>query len=358
MDRARTYRRVVVTRRGGPEVLRVVEEALRAPGPGEVRIRTLAAGVSFADIFMREGFHPESILRRTPFTPGWDIVGRIDAAGAGVSAVSPGDRVAALPIVGGYSEVVYLPEAELVPVPRGVDPCEAVSLVLNYVTAHQMLHRTARVRPEQAVLVHSAAGGVGTALLELGRLAGLEMLGTASAEKHAAVRDLGAVPIDYKHADFVAVCRERKPAGLDAVFDGIGGTHLIRSLRTLRRGGTLVGYGFGSTASKGRQTSAAIAISSLGWLGAFSINLVPRARRTRLYSIQMLKRRSPDWFLADLRRLLALLAEGRIHPVVAQRLSLSEARRAQELLAEGGTTGKLVLVCGELAPTESVGRSS
>ncbi|MFQ5477268.1 MAG: medium chain dehydrogenase/reductase family protein [Candidatus Binatia bacterium] len=337
------YKRVVVTRRGGPEVLRVVEEALREPGPGEVRVRTLAAGVSFADIFMREGFHPESIFRRTPFTPGWDIVGRVDATGAGVTALCSGDLVAALPIVGGYSQVVYLPQEELVPVPARVDPGDAVSLVLNYVTAYQMLYRRACVQPGHAILVHSAAGGVGTALLELGRLSGLEVYGTASPSKHGVVRDLGAVPIDYQHADFVEVCRKLKPGGLDAVFDGIGGTHLLRSLRTIRRNGSLVAYGLGSTATKGRQTRSAIAATSLAWLWAFSYNLVPGYKKVKLYSIQMLKRRSPRLFRSDLEQLLALLLEGHIHPVVAERFPLTEARRAHELLAAGSTTGKLVL---------------
>jgi NADPH2:quinone reductase len=338
-----SYRRAVVTRRGGPEVLRIVEEAVREPGPGEARIRTLAAGVSFADIFMREGFHPESIFRRHPFTPGWDIVGRVDAIGTGVSTVRPGEIVAALPIVGGYSEIAYLPERELVPVPSGLDPAEAVSLILNYVTAYQMLHRTARVERRQAILVHSAAGGVGTALLELGRLADLEMYGTASQAKHGAVRDLGAVPIDYKQRDFVDVMRELRPDGVDAVFDGIGGAHLARSLRTLRRGGRLVVYGLGSTVTAGRQTTSAIVTSSLGWIWAFSFNLIPGHKRVSLYSIQMLKRRRPSWFREDLEQLLSLLSEGRIRPVVTGRFPLHEAARAQEILAAGSTVGKLVL---------------
>jgi NADPH2:quinone reductase len=336
-------RRVLVTRRGGPEVLQIIEEDVREPEAGEVRIRTLAAGVSFADIFMREGFHPESIFRRTPFTPGWDIVGRVDATGARVSAVRLGEIVVALPIVGGYSETLYLPEEELVRVPQGIDPEEAVSLVLNYVTAYQMLHRTACVQSQQAVLVHSAAGGVGTALLELGRIAGLEMYGTASPEKHAAVRDLGALPIDYKHGDFVEICRQLRPKGLDVVFDGIGGMHLIRSLRTLRRRGRLVAYGLGSTAANGRQTAWAIASSTLAWFWAFSFNLVPGYKRVKLYSIQMLKRRKPIWFRQDLEKLLALLSEGQIRPVVADRFPLSEAARAHETLAAGSTVGKLIL---------------
>ena len=338
-----SFERVVITRRGGPEVLRIVEETVREPAPGEVRIRTLAAGVSFADIFMREGFHPESIFRRPPFTPGWDIVGRVDATGAGVSTVRLGEIVTALPIVGGYAEIVYLPEEELVRVPTGVDPAEAVSLVLNYVTAYQMLHRTARVQPQQAILVHSAAGGVGTALLELGRLTGLEMYGTASPGKHAAVRDLGAVPIDYQQRDFVEVCRELRPEGLDVVFDGIGGTHLTRSVRTLRRRGQVVAYGLGSTVANGRQTLRAIVTSSLAWLWAFSFNLVPGYKSVKLYSIQMLKRRHPSWFREDLEELLTLLSDGRIQPLVAARFPLREAAKAQEMLAAGSTVGKLVL---------------
>jgi NADPH2:quinone reductase len=321
-----------------------VVEPLREPGPEEVRVRTLAAGVSFADIFMREGFHPESIFRRPPFTPGWDIVGRIDAVGAGVSTLNAGEIVAALPIVGGYSEVLYLPEEELVSVPPGVDAAEAVSLILNYVTAYQMLHRCARIEPGQAVLVHSAAGGVGTALLQLGRLAELKMYGTASPGKHPAVLEHGAVPIDYKQDDFVEMCTKLRPGGLDAVFDGIGGAHLFRSARALRRRGQLVAYGLGSTASSGRQTARAVVTSSLAWICAFGMNLVPGYKRVRLYSIQVLKRRHPDWFREDVEQLLSLLASGQIRPLVTGRYPLERAAEAQRALAEGSTVGKLVIV--------------
>jgi NADPH2:quinone reductase len=169
------------------------------------------------------------------------------------------------------------------------------------------------------------------------------MYGTASSPKLDTVRDLGAVPIDYKERDFVEACRELRPAGLDVVFDGIGGTHLMRSARTLHRGGQLVGYGFGSTATNGRQTPWAIAVTSLAWLGAFSYNLLPAYKRVRLYSIQMLKRRRPAWFREDLGQLLTLLSEGQIRPLVAERFPLTDAARAQELLASGSTVGKLVL---------------
>ncbi|HYV67626.1 MAG TPA: alcohol dehydrogenase catalytic domain-containing protein, partial [Myxococcales bacterium] len=170
--------RIVVTQYGGPDELRVVEEECSEPKDGEVRVKVLAAGVSLPDVMMREGVHPET--PRLPFTPGWDLVGTVDRLGEGIPEIQAGQMMAALPISGAYAEFVCLPQRELVPVPDGLDPGEAVSLILNYVTAYQMLHRSAKVRPGQRVLIHGAAGGVGSALLQLGRLAGLEMYGTCS----------------------------------------------------------------------------------------------------------------------------------------------------------------------------------
>jgi NADPH2:quinone reductase len=190
---------IIVTHYGGPEALQVREEECPEPQGGEVRVRVLAAGVSLPDLLMREGVHPET--PRLPFTPGWDLVGVVDRLGDGIAGLEPGQRVAALPISGAYAEFVCLPQRELVPVPSGLDAAEAVSLVLNYVTAYQMLHRSAKVRPGQRVLIHGAAGGVGSALLQLGRLAGLEMYGTCSSRGAAAVSDLGAIPIGYQQLD-------------------------------------------------------------------------------------------------------------------------------------------------------------
>ena len=177
------YTRIVVAHYGGPDALRVVEAECPEPARGEVRVRVLAAGVSLPDVLAREGVHPETPA--TPFTPGWDLVGVVDRVGPGVSGVEPGQTVAAMPIHGAYAELVCLPSDELVPVPAGMDPAEAVSLVLNYVTAYQMLHRSTHVAAGQRALVHGASGGVGTALLQLGRLAGLEMYGTCSARNAA-----------------------------------------------------------------------------------------------------------------------------------------------------------------------------
>src|SRR5262249_15128350 len=177
-ERSVRHRRIIVMHYGGPEELRVVEEECPEPKPGEVRVRVQAAGVAVPDVMMREGIHPET--PPGPFTPGWDLVGVVDRVGPGVSGIEAGQIVAALPITGAYAEFVCLPQSELVPVPAGLDAGEAVSLVLNYITAYQMMHRSASVRGGQRALIHGASGGVGSALLQLGRLAGVQMCGTCS----------------------------------------------------------------------------------------------------------------------------------------------------------------------------------
>src|SRR5262245_20762459 len=206
------YKRIIVNRR---RQLELVEDDLPNPRPGEVRLKVLAAGVSYPDVMMRQGIHPEA--RRPPFTPGWDVVGTVDVLGKGVEAVPLGATVAAMPIVGGYSEFLCLPATELVPVPPGLDPGEAVCLILNYVTAYQMLHRSAQAKPGETALVHAAAGGVGTALLQLARLHGVEAYGTASTGKLRTVESLGGHAIDYKRTDFLKEIRALPGGGVDIV---------------------------------------------------------------------------------------------------------------------------------------------
>jgi NADPH2:quinone reductase len=255
--------------------------------------------------------------------------------------------VAALPISGAYAEFVCLPQRELVPVPAGLDAAEAVSLVLNYVTAYQMLHRSAQVGPGQRVLIHGAAGGVGSALLQLGRLAGLQMYGTCSARGAPAVSGLGGVPIDYQHLDFVREIHRLTGEGVDVVLDGIGGVHIWRSRRALRPGGTVVAYGLTSSLRGGRLAPGrrhrfrGIAVFGLFIAGGW---LLPGRRRVVPYSIQWLKRLRPAQFRQDLLALFDLLQQRRIRPLIAARVPLARARHAHELLGQGGVTGKIVLV--------------
>jgi NADPH2:quinone reductase len=306
----------------------------------------LAAGVSFADLLMREGIHPEKTL--LPFTPGWDIVGVVEKTGDEVSQAMAGRMVAALPIHGGYAQHICLPQSELTPVPDGLDPAEAVSLVLNYVTAYQMMHRLGRASRGQRVLIHGAAGGLGTALLQLGRLAGLEMYGTASLATHQIVSDLGATPIDYQNADFVEEIRRLTGEGVDVVFDGVGEANVWRSFQALRAGGRVIVYGFTSFLQQGQLAGGLRyrfrGITRPAWYALRAL-LSPGRRRILPYSIQMLKRRKPAWFNEDLSVLLDLLRDRKIKPMIAERIPLREARRAQELLGRGSVKGKLVLVC-------------
>jgi NADPH:quinone reductase-like Zn-dependent oxidoreductase len=342
------HTRIIVTHYGGPDALEVLEEEGPEPENGEVRVRVLAAGVSLPDLLMREGVHPET--PPLPFTPGWDLVGVVDRLGDGISGIEPGQIVAALPISGAYAEFVCLPQRELVPVPSGLDAAEAVSLVLNYITAYQMLHRSVHARPGQRVLIHGAAGGVGSALLQLGRLAGLEMYGTCSSRGASAVSDLGGIPIDYQHQDFVTEIHRLTSEGVDVVFDGIGGTHIWRSRKALRPGGRVVAYGLTSSLREGRLASGrpgrrhrfrGIAIFGLYIAGGW---LLPGRKRVVPYSIQTLKRLKPELFRQDLIALFDLLQQQKIKPLIAQRFPLAEARQAQELLGKGGVTGKIVLV--------------
>ncbi len=333
------HHRVVVSRHGGPDVLQVVEEDLPEPQASEVRVKVLAAGVSAYDLmFRRSGLLPGT--PRVPFTLGTDVVGVVDKLGEEVASVEPGQTVAGATFClgghGGYAEFICLPASELVPVPSGVDPAEAVCVVVNYLTAHMALHRTANIRSGERILVHGAAGGVGTALLELGKLAGLEMYGTASKYNHELVSALGATPIDYRAEDFSARIRSITGDGVDAVFDPIGGARqLWRSYRVLRKGGRLVWLGVAATKKEGLR------VIPLTLLMEFLLRLIPDGKQAPFFP-ELGKDNA--WYRETLTELLDSLAAGRIKPVVAERIPLAEATRAHELLERGGYAGKVVLV--------------
>ena len=337
------YKRVVMTEFGGPEVLRMIEETeLPEPNPGEVRVNVLVTSAAFTDVMIRKGKYPD-VKEKPPFSPGYDMVGVVDKLGEGATRFEIGQQVADLTVIGAYSEYLCLPESRLTPVPEGLDPAEAVSLVLSYVTAYQMLHRVAKVKPGQRILVHGAGGAVGTAMVQLGKLLDLEMYGTASQSKCKLVKQLGATPIDYKGEDFVERILSLTGDGVDAVFDPIGGDNFKRSFRALRRGGKLVAYGF-YHAVLGRGGSI-----PLDFLRLKLWNILPNGRSTTFYSIGALRQKQPDWFSEDLEKLFDWLAQGKIKPVIAKRMPLAEARRAHELIEGAGVQGKIVLTVKDTA---------
>src|SRR5687768_11635653 len=249
-------KRVVVDHYGGPEVLRMVEEDDPRPGPGEVLVRVLAAGVSFTDAQLRAGTYLPG-APKPPFTPGYELVGVVEELGPGCSRLRVGDRIGALTVWGADAERVCVPESGAVDVPEDLDPGEVLSLLFPYMTAYQVLHRTAMAKSGETVLVHGAAGRVGVAALELGALAGLRLYGTASARDRAKVEALGAVAIDYEKEDFLARVREEAD-GVDVVVDSLGGPISLRSFRALRPGGRLVVFGRYSTIKDGHKDWPAV----------------------------------------------------------------------------------------------------
>ncbi|MDH3679922.1 MAG: zinc-binding dehydrogenase [Acidimicrobiia bacterium] len=332
--------RIVVSRRGEPDVMLVVQEDVPEPQHGEARVKVAAAGVSAFDLMIRSIWFPGN--PSPPFTPGEDVVGVVDELGDGVSTLEPGQMVAGWTFGdgGGYSEYVCRPASQLVPVPTGLDPAAAVTLVVNYLTAHLYLHQTGHVTSGERILVHGAAGGLGSALLQLGSLADLEMYGTASEHNHDLVRALGATPIDYRNEDFVERIRALTGDGVDAVFDTVSGPRqLWRSYRTLRAGGRLVPIGSVATSSGGMK------VIPLSLLTIGLLRLVPDRKRVPLSPTMMrYPHRHNTWYRETLAGLLAAAADGELEPVVAERVPLTEAARAHELLGQGGHAGKVVLI--------------
>ena len=327
------YKSVVVTKRGGPDGLQIVENELRPPAAGEARIKVLATPVCQDDIAARVGNRP--VLPKIPFVPGYAILGSVDEIGAGVTGVKPGERVVSLTQFGGYAEYIYLPEGELVPVPDNLEPGAAVTLILNYLVAYQILHRVAKVKPGDKALIIGASGGGGTAFLQLGRLAGLKMYGLASAAKHKVLAEYGAVGIDYHSRDFVKVLHQAEPDGLDFVFNGMGEEYFAPGLAVLKRGGTLVHYG-------GPQSLARLLLLILKII---FYNLLPNGKSIQGYGTHRL---GVALFKEDWDALFDLLAKGQIQPVIAARFPLLEARKANELLESGSMAGNVVLLSPEL----------
>jgi NADPH:quinone reductase-like Zn-dependent oxidoreductase len=342
-----SWQQIRISRFGGPEVLEMAEKsAIPEPGPGEVRIKVIAAGTGFTDTMIRRGRYPD-FKGSPPFTPGYEIVGVVEQVGAGVREPRAGQMVADLCVVGGYSQYAIRPARFLVPVPDGVDPAEAVCIPLAYLTAFQMLTRY-HLPLNGTILAIGASGTVGTALLDLARHLDLKAIGTCSATNLSIVERFGATAIDYRAGDFVSSVRRLtagRPggAGVDAAFDAIGGAHFERSFACLVPGGLLVGYGSQSMAV-GREgmLSAGLGLARLKFWNALSFLL--GRRRAVFYSITARRLTQPGEFKADMTTLFKLLREGAIHPVVIERAPLAAARAVHARIDGGGLGGKIVLL--------------
>lgn len=328
---------------GGPDKLQLVtENSLPEPGPGQLRVRVLTAGTGFTDTIIRRGQYP-GVKQKPPFTPGYDWFGVVDAIGSGVDTLQVGDCVADMPVIGGYTQYLLADAARVIPCPAGLDPAQAVCMILSYTTAYQMLTRECSLKSGDSVLVHAAGGAVGTALLELARELGLTAYGTASAGKHDLVRSFGAIPIDYRNTDFVAeISRLTGGKGVQAVLDTIGGHNWSRSYRCVAKGGKLVGFG------ALQVTTGEESIPGLLWGFAKLLGLwrcLPDGRRTGFYNIQSRREKNPEEFREDVMTLLQWLKDGRLHPALAEVRPLAEAAEVHRLIDAGTVPGKIVLDC-------------
>ncbi|UJW32174.1 medium chain dehydrogenase/reductase family protein [Saccharothrix sp. AJ9571] len=322
--------------------LHVRTRDLPAPAAGQVLLRMDATGVSFAEQQMRRGkyFNQPPF----PFVPGYDVVGTVTAVGPGVDSALLGRRFAAVTKVGGWASALVLDAADLVAVPDGVSAAAAETVVVNGITAWQMLHRGTEVRAGGTIVVLGANGGVGSTLVQLARHAGIKVIGTASVRHHAALRELGVIPVDYHDPELYRRIREIAPDGVDAVFDHVGGAGIVESWRLLRRGGTLVSYG--TAASKDVDGSSQLPVLKL--FGRLMLwNHLPNGKSAFFYNFWAGKRRL-DAFRArlreDLTQVLRLLADGVLVPQIAAEIPLSDAGAALALAESRTVAGKVVLV--------------
>ena len=332
--------RVVIARYGPPDVLALIREPLPVPRAGEVRIRVEAAGVSFGDVAQRANLFFAG-APPMPYTPGYDVVGHVDAVGDGVRDAAIGDRVAVLTMFGGYARYVCVPSSWLVPIPAHLDASQAVAVILNYTTAWQMLRRVARVCAGQTVLVYGASGGVGSAVLDVARHMQLEVAAAASKRWHPALRDQAALLFDERDPRSADAVRALRPGGYDAAFDGIGGSHLWRSRSFVARRGKVVAFGIaGAVKPGGRRQLTEVARLAL-LLGLAKLWPYPNVE---LYAMDQHIKLHRAEILADVSEVTGLLAAGKLSPRIGATFPLRDAVAAHQLLESRNNMGKIVLI--------------
>jgi len=330
-----SYKYISIKEFGGPEVLGLeTKERLPEPKQGEVRIKVQATSINFTDTLIRRGIYP-NVKKKPPITPGYDMAGTVDKLGDGVSNLTEGQKVAELTIIGAYSEYIVLPANRLVPVPDNVNAVEAASMILSYVTAYQMLTRSAKVNEGSKILIHGAGGAVGNAVMQIGSILNLKMYGTASTDQHELLIGYDCQPIDYKSEDFVQVIQNLEPDGLDAVFDPFGGDHFKRSIKTLNKKGKLVAFGAYNANTQMDLIKSFLRVQI--W------NFTPWIPSTNFYSIGSWHKKHHDWFESDLNKLFALLSENKLKPQISRTIKIEQAQEAHELIEKGGLKGKLII---------------
>jgi NADPH:quinone reductase-like Zn-dependent oxidoreductase len=343
-------KRVVLHRAGGWGVLRIEEAPDPTPGDGEVLVATEAVGVNFADVVVRMGLY-ESARKYVgwPITPGFEFAGVVTAVGRGVDGVTKGARVLGLTRFGGYSTHVVVPHDQVFRIPRGYTMSEAAAFPVVFLTAYHALFDLAAAKPGMKVLVHSAAGGVGGALLQLARIAGCVGVGVVGASaKIEAARSLGAhAVIDKSTEDLWRIARRHAPDGYDAIFDANGVSTLGQSYEHLAAPGRLVVYGFHSmlVRGRGRPSWPKLAVDWARTPRFDPMDLTNRNRSVMGFNLSYLFERKAA-FAEVVEKLVGWAEERRIEPPRVTEFPLDEVGGAHRALESGATTGKLVLLTG------------
>jgi NADPH:quinone reductase-like Zn-dependent oxidoreductase len=325
-------KKVLITEFGDESKLAVVEADIAEPAAGEVQVAVEYSVVSGSDVNMRRGTYP--FQKKAPLTPGYSVIGKVRLNGKGCSEFEVGCRVACLSKYEGQAELVNLPERFLIRVPEGADPKLAVALVLDWVTAYQMLHRAAQVKSGQRIFVHGLSGAVGQALLALGKIQGAEVFGTASQGKHEELRQLGAVPFDYSNKNWISAIK--RDGGVDAVFDPLGFESFDESYLILRKGGILVAYGMNLPGV--RKTPPSPVIPAILKLYARNL-LFWSGKRTTFFGV----RRTSKDFAPDLELLFDWLKSGKISVPVKATFKLQDVQNAHREYASSKGMGSIIM---------------
>jgi NADPH:quinone reductase-like Zn-dependent oxidoreductase len=340
-------RAVVIGEHGPPEVMHVEQRPDPPVGPGELRIAVEAAGINFADTMARAGVYPEA--PPPPCVVGYEVAGEVESVGDGVEDYSPGDRVLAGTRFGGYAELVTVPADQVLPLPDSLSFEQGAAFAVSYGTAYAALVIMGGLKDGERVLIHAAAGGVGTAATQIARQHGAEVFGTASASKHDAIRAQGVEhPIDYRGLDFRSeVMRITAGEGVDVVIDAIGPSSFRRSYLCLRNGGRLIMYGASEVQPGERRDLAAVVkglmrmpISTMPWWRSMAM----MNENKGIFGLNMLKWWDDEGLARVLEPLAAGLAGGGFEPVVAEAFPFDHAADAHRFISERRNVGKVVLV--------------
>lgn len=330
-----------VKKAGGADALVAVQSDLAPPEKGEIQVRIEAAGVGYADIVIRRGLYSEE---KPPVTPGYDFVGEIEAIGTEVDGFAIGDRVAGITVSGSYASHRNVAASLVVTVSKNVDPVRLVAGVLNGVTAWQMFHRVAHLQKNDWVLVHGAAGGVGTMLLELARISGVNAIGSASAKKQDVIRSLGATAVDYNKVNVANVATDISGGGVTAAFDHIGGKHFKQvTMQSLKKTGVGIVYG-GYDVTRGGKVHPLALLDMLLRTRYPSFRLFSKSQGIVGYSVNAWRDERRNIYREDLSNICSMISDGKITPTIASTFPLSEAAEAHRAMEQRSVVGKIVLI--------------